>query len=89
MKVKEQNLARIVKRMNAIAGRPEQAYAPDMKPQAGHLFLDGAYGGHKIMEMTAEGGYHNLLGCGYIPKRQLYELCCAWLTGYQAGKEES
>lgn len=91
-RITDKNLQAVVDRINRITGSPE-SYSdkqPDgsFKSNIGHYCLDGAYGGvslHRIF--STGGGCEDVLSCGHVTKRQLYELMHAWIRGYNAAKE--
>lgn len=60
--IKQQHLEVAVERLNDELGRPEAGL--------GHIALDGAYGGWRLVETTAIGPL-DLTGA-YIPKRDLF-----------------
>ena len=48
----------------------------------GTFYLEGAYGGHKLVQViNYGGGVRDVLRCGYVSKRELYHLIGALLDG--------
>jgi hypothetical protein len=51
----------------------------------GTFYLEGAYGGHKLVQViNYGGGVRDVLYCGYVSKRELYHLIGALLNGVGA-----
>lgn len=85
-----------VNRLNRIAGTPLQPYAdatpeqleadPTSKyvPQKDCFFLDWAYGGVKLVQMEKGSTERDVLGTGYVPKRECYEAITQYITGLYA-----
>ena len=77
-------------RINAASGMPAEPYTKTVDadgndkwtPNPGVFHLSYAYGGVCLVRMAnADGGESNVLGCGHIPKRELYALMQAFLSG--------
>lgn len=87
-RITDKQLKAVVDRINRITGSHENYCSEDGSTTIGHYCLDGAYGGvslHRIC--SAGGGVTDVLSCGHVTKRQLYELMHAWIRGYNAAKE--
>ena len=53
----------------------------------GNYHLDGAYGGWELYQMhNTGGGVDNPLRTGHIPKKELYNLINAFISGIQSVK---
>lgn len=51
--------------------------------------LDGAYGGWELHRISNEaGGVSDVFRCGHVPKSLLYSLMQAFLTGYEAYRDD-
>lgn len=63
------HLRAMVKRVNTVAGTPLEAYTkqPDktFKANIGHIGLDCAYGGYRVIQLVSEGGGETEFGPGY------------------------
>ncbi len=56
----------------------------------GTYYLMGAYGGHKLVQITNYGGgVRDVLGTGYVSKRELYRAISAYLDGIDAAATDS
>ena len=52
----------------------------------GRYYVEGAYGGWKLVQITnAGGGTRDVLSVGYTTKRELYHLTHAYRMGIEAG----
>lgn len=83
------DLQSVCDRINRIMGTPAKPYerGADGKlvAQIGNYHLDQAYGGVNLVRMVNEGGgISNVLGCGCIPKRDLYERMHCFIRGLEA-----
>jgi hypothetical protein len=92
-RISEANVKALAVRLNQVCGHPEQPYAKvDGKhvPQAHCYHIDFAYGGVTLMQMMPTGsGCRNVFNCGFIPKRELWELMRAMLVGIETAKENT
>jgi hypothetical protein len=53
----------------------------------GNYHLDGAYGGYELAQMhNSGGGVDNPLRSGHIPKKELYNLINAFISGIESVK---
>lgn len=87
--ITKENLERAVMYLNKIAGTPEKPWEQKdgkMVANIGCYFLDGAYGGYKIVQMVNESGGERSITQGYLPKRELYNLIHAYKDGFLACK---
>lgn len=62
MSVTQRMLDRAVKELNETMGNPTTPYNDDMKPNAGHIFVDHATGGYKLARMSKGGGESSVCG---------------------------
>lgn len=61
----------------------------DLTARLGAYYIDGAYGGVALYRMvTAGGGVSDVLGCGHVPKRDLYNRLQAFRRGLEVADEE-
>ena len=86
MRISEEDLKIMIKRLNHTAGTPEDPYAYDakgaFKPQAKCFHLSMAYGGYALHQMCDTGsGVHDVFG-GHVPKRELYDQIYAYIKGF-------
>lgn len=85
MRINERDLDAVMKRINEITGSPTEAYTrteSGYKANVGCYTLSGAYGGWQLQRiMNESGGVENVLGAGYLPKRELYGMMQAFLKG--------
>lgn len=87
-RVTESMLQSLVDRLNRETGSPMKPY-DNWIAQPGCYKLDSAYGGHMLRHITKHGGEDNVLGTGYIPKKDLYAQIHAYLIGVTTAKEET
>lgn len=79
----------IVVRINDALRVPQELYAKDrnehgdLVPNAGTVYLAGAYGGWRLEQMCEGGGSRDFLDSGYIKKRNLYDAAHEWLHEYR------
>ena len=64
---------RALHELNTVMGTPTTPYNDDMKPNAGHIFVDYAMGGCKLARITKGGGESYVNGYnGRGTKSQVY-----------------
>lgn len=85
-RITEANLEAVVARINRITNSPATPYTrgDDGRNRAnvGNYHLDSAYGGFSLHRMENEaGGARDVLRCGHVPKRDLWNLMHAYITG--------
>lgn len=87
MRITDRDLLAVVERINRITGSPTETYikAGDRYvAQIGNYHLSHAYGGVSLHRMMNEsGGVENVLGCGHVPKRDLYDRMQAFIRGLE------
>ena len=77
MRITQRDLEIKVGRLNNMAGFDNPKYST-----VGAYCLDYAYGGVQLHKYVNEsGGITDIFRCGYMPKRELYHLICAYETG--------
>lgn len=94
---KMRDLENLVARINAVAGTPEKPYREIQAPNAGtasfkanvgNYHLDGAYGGHRLVQMCNDGGGIRTITSGYVSKSKLYDEMQAFCKGLEVAKEK-
>jgi hypothetical protein len=94
------DLEGLVDRLNRTTGAEVEPYrdATEAEKAAGFggvgnvgtYHLMGAYGGHKLVQITNHGGgVRDVLGTGYASKRELYRAISAYLDGIDAAATDS
>lgn len=87
-RITQKNLETSVAMLNRITGSPQETYTRvDGKYRAniGNYHLDGAYGGWKLVRIVSEGGgITDVLHCGFVSKRELFNLMGAYIAGLDA-----
>ena len=94
------DLEGLVDRLNRTTGAESEPYrdATEAEKAAGFggvgnvgtYYLMGAYGGHKLVQITNYGGgVRDVLGTGYVSKRELYRAISAYLDGIDATATDS
>ena len=91
--IKKENLERQIAHINKILNRPETPWRRDeqgkLHANVGNFHLDSAYGGYRVEEMRGEkGGVRNVLGIGYVSKRELWSMLDAFMLGIEYGKNQ-
>ena len=80
MRITQKDLDCKVARLNRIAGFENPEYST-----IGAYCLDYAYGGVQLQKyVTDGGGVRDIFRQGYMTKRELYNLICAYEEGAQA-----
>lgn len=83
-----QDLEAVVSRLNKLCRTPEVPWTRDkngkFKANIGNYHLSGAYGGWTLHQMDNEsGGVEVPIRCGYVSKRELYNLLQAFINGIE------
>lgn len=90
MRITREDLDRMAQAINVALDCPQTTYTKKngkLVANVGNHFIRGAYGGWKLEKIDNEGGaVEDVLSCGYVPKRQLYEQMQAYLHGIYEGK---
>lgn len=80
-RITEKHLQAVVDRINRITNSPAEPYI-NGKAQIGNYHLSHAYGGVSLHRMSNEGGgVSSPLSSGHVPKRKLYNLMHAFISG--------
>ena len=85
-RITEKDLMAVVNRLNEVTGNP---HAPTSAPEngrchwnIGNYHLAYAYGGINLHQVINKGGAINdVLSCGFVSKREMYNLLHAYLRG--------
>jgi hypothetical protein len=81
-----------VELLNQTTGNPLETYRRidgKLVAQMGNYHISGAYGGWKLHQIVNEqGGCRDVLYSGYVSKRELYALICAYHNGYDKRRAE-
>jgi hypothetical protein len=76
--------------INDVNGKPREPYtrneAGQYIPNVGTFFLEGAFGGNRVVLMTANGIDSRPIGTGYVSKKELYAALCNFANGLDYGK---
>ena len=84
-RITKKDLDAVVARINRITNSPEASYAntgDKYTAQIGNYHLSGAYGGYSLHRMeNKSGGISDVLRCGHVPKRDLYERMQSFIAG--------
>ena len=91
-RITEANLEAVVSRINRMTGSPATPYTRDdagrNRANVGNCHLDFAYGGVSLHRMENEaGGVSDVLRCGHVPKRELWNLMHAYISGLEDALE--
>lgn len=87
-RITEKHLHGLIARLNDETGNPDTYRMPNCGPiNVGNYHIDWAYGGCQLVQTSnTSGGVRNVLSSGFVTKRELYDLICAYLKGIEAGK---
>ena len=85
-RITSKDLDRLIITLNKLTSSPTDGYTRDtngnLKANIGHYHIDSAYGGNKLVRMMNEGGGVTVpIPCGYVSKRELYQLIHAYMAG--------
>lgn len=80
------DLNSVCKRLSVITKTPDVPYKRNAEgrlvAQVGCYFIDEAYGGYKLMQMTSDGGScREVLATGFTTKANLYQAIHAYMSG--------
>ena len=82
------NLENLCEHFNKVTGKnvaPWIGKGADRKASVGTYYIDGAYGGWSLHQLVNEsGGASDVLSCGHVPARELFNLMHAYLRGMEA-----
>ena len=88
MRITMKHLEGLVDRLNTVTNNPLKPWEKDESGQffanVGNYHLDGAYGGWSLYKMVnVAGGVEDVLRCGHVTKRELYNRISALLQGIE------
>ena len=92
--IKMSDLNAQVALINRAMGTPTEPYklvGGKYIPQAGCYHLEGAYGGHKLVQMSSKdgsSGTSDALNTGFVSKRELYNAMFTFRAGIDAGQSK-
>ena len=73
--------------LNQVTGNPLETYTTNENgthAAVGNYHLSSAYGGYALHRHVNEGGgITDIFGRGHMPKRELYDLICAYMLGFE------
>ena len=88
-RITQKDLEAVVARINRLTNSPMDYCTKGGRfcSNIGNYHLDYAYGGVQLCRVVNEsGGVSNMLGCGHVSKRDLYERMHAFIRGLEASK---
>ena len=59
----------------------------DRKSNIGTYYVESAYGGHQLVQITNESGGCTPITYGFVSKRELYRLICIYINGVESTKK--
>ena len=84
-------LDRVVTRINDMTGNVDEPWTKSdsgqIQANIGNYHLSGAYGGYSLHQITEGGGVRDVLSCGHVSKRELYNRMHAFIEGLYTAKE--
>ena len=86
-RITESMLQSRIDRLNKLTNSP-MTYRTGDTINVGHFHLDGSYGGvclHRTCNTSV--GVSDVLSTGHIPKRELFAVLCAFISGIEFSKE--
>jgi len=86
MRVTKEMLENKVDHLNEITNSPKEYFSTDGKftINIGHFCISGAYGGYELQRVCNNGGgVRTPLNTGHIPKKELYNLISAFVSGIE------
>ena len=91
-KITRRHLDDVVNYLNRITNNPDESYTnKDGKliGNVGNFHISSAYGGVSLHQtMNESGGIRDVLGCGHVPNRELYNLIHAYRNGIEYMRSE-
>ena len=83
-RITNNHLQAMCDRINRLTGSPMTYMDDNRKILIGHYHISGAYGGVSLHRtMNDGGGVTEVLRCGHVTKRDLYERMCAYIYGLE------
>ena len=91
MRVSKKMLENKVDQLNKITNSPMKYYRTDRGGNGtvsiDHFCISGAYGGYELQRTCNNGGgVRTFFNTGHIPKKELYNLICAFIDGIELQK---
>ena len=92
-RITQRDLESTVARINRLTDSPMEYAKPFSKDvpfcsNVGNYHIDQAYGGVQLVRIVnTGGGISNVLGCGHVTKRELYERMHAFILGIESTRE--
>jgi len=89
-RITEKDLQGRIDWLNSLTGHNLQPYGPKAGgyvANPGNYHLDSAYSGHGLAQMCEGGGVRKIIG-GFYPKKELYELLNAYISGIEDAKSK-
>jgi hypothetical protein len=91
MRVSEKMLIELAQTINKVSGTPmtycDKTTASPHPSHIGHYYIDMAYGGYKLVQLTNEHGGIREITYGFTTKRELFNQMQALLYGIQSQLE--
>ncbi len=89
MRISIKQLEARVTWLNEITDMPVTSYTRGndgkLTANIGNYHISGAYGGYALHRMSNKGGgVSDVLQTGHIPKKELFNLICAYMAGIEA-----
>lgn len=88
-RITDKDLRELCERLNTITDSPLTAYSKDddgkFHPNVGHYYIEGAYGGVGLRQITTRSTCETPLGGGYCTKRELFDRIHAYMRGMAVG----
>lgn len=89
-RITQKDLQAVVDRINRETNNPQTTWIKEdgkNKSQYGNYHIDSAYSGYQLVRVVnPHGGVENVLNCGFVSKRELYDLMHAYIQGIECGK---
>ena len=88
MRITQKDLEQKASLLNEITGSPETGWTRTDGQNIcniGHYYVSQAYGGVNLMRNVNQGGgASEPLSFGHVPKRELYQMLCAFIAGIES-----
>ena len=87
MRITQKDLEQKVTLLNEITGSPLTHWTRangKITANIGHFYVSQAYGGVNLARnVNLGGGVSETLSCGHMPKKELYQMLCAFIAGIE------
>ena len=91
-RITKKDLELSVQYLNELTGNPTEPYTKidgRLVANVGNYHISGAYGGNALHRMhNTSGGISTPLHTGYIPKRELYRVLRAFISGIETAQNK-